>query len=194
MDVLAARSGGLAVQAVVALLSLASLAVRAQDAALAGGSPPRAGGAGRLELSASSVPQFDSGAARSSRLDMLWLPPRHPSLGLALGLVSQDTLGFAPMSGTGGPSVDLGVHWRYGGEHRIDVTAWRRMAASDNASGLPEPTSSYGARLEMRMKSASARQRFGFDRGLLGLQLEGGGRIGVRRTGGHPMIYYRTSF
>ena len=32
------------------------------------------------------------------------------------------------------------------------------------------------------------------DRGFVGLQLESGARITVRRSGGKPMIYYRTKF
>jgi hypothetical protein len=35
---------------------------------------------------------------------------------------------------------------------------------------------------------------FSLDHGFIGLQLESGARISVKRKDGHPMIYYRTTF
>jgi hypothetical protein len=39
-------------------------------------------------------------------------------------------------------------------------------------------------------------QKSGFvaDHGFVGLQLESGARVTLRRSGGKPMIYYRTKF
>jgi hypothetical protein len=201
MKVLAAHASGYAghvLSAAAALLgALGAFAAAAQDLPPPAGlsASPQSQVRGRLELSSSTTPLFDanSAATQSTRLDMFWLPPRHPGLGPALGLTTMGGMGFgAPRGGTGA-AVDLGLHWRYDQAYRIDVTAWRRMASPDTPSLVAESSSSYGARFEMQVKSSS-RRVFGLDRGLLGFQLEGGAHIGVRRTGGHPMLYYRTSF
>jgi hypothetical protein len=201
MQVLAAhrgRIGGRSRPAAAALLAgLVGAIVHAQDLPLPAAvttAAARANAASRLELSASSIPNFDGGdAARTSRLDMLWLPPRRPSLGLALGLTSNDGMGFRSSGTTTAPAVDVGVHWRYDDVYRIDVTAWRRMATPDALALNQDRQSNYGARLEMQMNKSSARS-FRVDHGFLGMQLESGARIGLRRSGGHPMLYYRTSF
>lgn len=201
MQVLAAHRGcldGLARPVAAALLAgLMGVVGHAQDLPLREGvttATARPNPASRFELSASSIPNFDSGeAARSTRLDMIWLPPRRPSVGLALGLTSNDGMGFRPFGTSAAPAVDLGVHWRYDDLYRIDVSAWRRMPTQDAPALNQDRQSSYGARLEMQMNKSSARS-FRIDHGFLGMQLEGGARIGVRRSGGHPMLYYRTSF
>jgi hypothetical protein len=201
MKVLAAHATGYAghvVPAAAALLgALAAFAATAQDMPLPAGleTAPQTQARGRIELSSSTTPLFDANGAatRSTRLDMFWLPPRHPSLGPALGVTTLGGLGFGTPGGPSGPAVDLGLHWRYDDAWRIDVTAWRRMASADNPGLVAESATSYGARFEMQVKSSS-RRALGFDRGLLGFQLEGGAHIGVRRTAGHPMLYYRTNF
>ena len=151
----------------------------------------------RLEVSASSLPRFDNtdGATATSRLDMTWLPPRRSALGLALGLTNAKGPGFgAPYAGSA-PIVDLGFHWRYtlDSQYRIDVKAWRRMGPTDAIELVQSREPTYGARVEMQI-GRSPQSGFVADRGFLGLQLEGGARITVRRSGGKPMIYYRTKF
>jgi hypothetical protein len=203
MKVLAAhasRYAGHVVPVVAVLLgALGATTAAAQDLPLPAGlgATSQALSRGRLELSSTTTPLFDANtsATQSTRLDMFWLPPRHPSLGPALGLTTLGAPGFAApgAGGSTGTAVDLGLHWRYDDAWRIDVSAWRRMPSTDNPALVSESSSSYGARFEMRVKS-SGRRHFGFDRGLLGFQLEGGAHIGVRRTAGHPMLYYRTSF
>jgi hypothetical protein len=200
MKVLAAHASGFAGHvlsaAAVLFSSLAALPAAAQDLQLPPGlSGARPGAHGRMELSASTMPLFDgsTGATHSTRLDMFWLPPRRPNLGLALGLTNSDSVGLRPLNSPTGPAVDVGLHWRYEDAYRIDVTAWRRMASPEGGGAFADTSSSYGARFEMQVKS-SGRRSFALERGLLGFQLEGGARIGVRRTGGHPMLYYRTSF
>jgi hypothetical protein len=202
MEVLAAhrgRIGGLSRPVAAALLAgLTAAVAHAQDMPLSGSATTaaaRSRPASRLELSASSMPSFDGGgdAARTTRLDMVWLPPRRPSLGLALGLTSNDAAGFGSFGTTAAPAVDLGLHWRYDDVYRIDVTAWRRMTTPDPLALNQDRQSNYGARLEMQMNKSSARS-FRVDHGFLGMQLESGARIGLRRSGGHPMLYYRTSF
>lgn len=151
----------------------------------------------RIELASSSLPVFENldGASHSSRVDMLWLPPRRPNLGLALGLTSKEGLGLRPAGSSAAPAVDLGLHWRYtlDTQYRIDVTAWRRMTPPDAAMLAHERQAAYGARFEMQVKSLPSR-RLVADRGFLGLQLESGARITVKRRHGGPMIYYRTKF
>lgn len=185
--------------AAVLLAAIGASTAAAQDLPLPAGlgGAPKAQARGRLELSSTTTPLFDanSAATQSTRLDMFWLPPRRPGLGPALGLTTLGAPGLAA-PGAGGPTgtaVDLGLHWRYDDAWRIDVSAWRRMPSAENPALVSESTSSYGARFEMQVKS-SGRHQFAFERGLLGFQLEGGAHIGVRRTGGHPMLYYRTSF
>ena len=142
------------------------------------------------EVSATSLPRFEpDGASRSSRIDMTWLPRRRSALGLSLGMTSIDGLGF-------GQSMDVGLHWRYTMDtnYRIDVTAWRRMTPMDAASLVQLREPSYGARVEMRIGRAPTQPGFVAERGFIGFQLESGARITVRRSGGKPMIYYRTKF
>jgi hypothetical protein len=153
----------------------------------------------QLGLSASSLPRFDNidGSTRSSRIDMTWLPPRRSALGLSLGMTSNQGSTFAtsPASLGGTTSVDLGLHWRYTPDdnYRIDVTAWRRVVPADALTLVQIQQPSYGARVEMRISPV---QKTGFvaDRGFIGFQLESGARVTMRRSGGKPMIYYRTAF
>lgn len=153
----------------------------------------------QMEVSASMLPRFDNidGSSRNSRIDMSWLPPRRSALGLSVGMTSMDGPALAAGSATAGTAanVDLGLHWRYtlDSQHRIDVKAWRRMPPGEVADLVQSRQPTYGARVEMQLGSAP-RTGFVADRGFLGLQLEGGARITVRRSGGRPMIYYRTRF
>jgi len=151
------------------------------------------------EVSVTSLPGFQpDGAIRSSRIDMTWLPPRRSTLGISLGLTSIDGLGFAAPAnlGNSGQSMDVGLHWRYtrDSHYRIDVTAWRRVTPPDAASVAQLREPSYGARVEMRTGRASTESGFVVERGFVGFQLDSGARITVRRSGGRPMLYYRSRF
>ena len=151
------------------------------------------------EVSAASLPRFEpDGATRTSRIDMSWLPPRRSALGLSLGMTRIDELGFAAPANLGstGQSMDVGFHWRYtrDANYRLDVTAWRRVAPPDAASLVHLSEPSYGARVEMRIGRAPTEPGFVAERGFVGFQLESGARITVRRSGGRPMLYYRTRF
>jgi hypothetical protein len=153
----------------------------------------------RLELSTSSLPRFDNidGASHSSRIDMTWLPPRRSALGLSLGMTSSQGPAFsATVPYLGAPrNVNLGLHWRYtlDSNYRIDVTAWRRLVPPDALTLVQTHESSYGARVEMQI-STVPKSGFVAERGFVGLQLESGARVTLRRSGGKPMIYYRTKF
>ena len=151
------------------------------------------------EVSALSLPRFDNidGTSRSSRINMTWLAPRRSSLGLSVGMSNIDGLGMttpAPM-GSVGPSVDLGFHWRHtlDSNYRLDITAWRRMGPTDAVTLVQSRQPTYGARVEMQISSLPSSGLVA-DRGFLGLQLESGARITVKRSGGKPMLYYRTKF
>lgn len=172
----------------------ASLVVASVAAAL--DKPPRL----QLEVSTSSLPRFDNtdGSSRASRIDMTWLPQRRSALGLSFGMTSPDGGGgFYPASAFAGAasSVDLGLHWRYtlDGNHRIDITAWRRLAPPDALTLVQMAQPSYGATVEMQIRPVP-KSGFVADRGFIGFQLESGARVTLRRTGGKPMIYYRTKF
>jgi hypothetical protein len=94
------------------------------------------------------------------------------------------------------PSVDLGLTWRHTlhRQQQIDVTAWRRMPTEQDAYTLVqmrEPV--YGARVEMKLSSAR-KAGFNVERGFIGMQLESGAKISVKRKDGRPMVYYRTAF
>lgn len=157
----------------------------------------------QLEVSAAAVPRFENvdGSTRASRIDLTWLPPRQPGLGLAMGMTLGMTNRTAPGFFTGAPflgtssSVDLGFHWRYtlDSKYRIDLTAWHRMAPTDAIDLVQSREPAYGARVEMRLWSLPKRGLIA-DRGFLGVQLDGGARITVRRSGGKPMLYYRANF
>ena len=93
-------------------------------------------------------------------------------------------------------SIDLGVHWRYtfDSSYRFDVTAYRRMPNADAISLIESREPTYGARVEMGFGSDNLRKGFVADRGFVGLELESGARLGVKRKNGGPMFYYRNAF
>jgi len=157
----------------------------------------------QLEVSASNLPRFDNvdGATRASRVDLTWLPPRQPGLGLVMGMSLGMTNRTAPEFAASGaylnptPRIDLGFHWRYtlDSQYRIDFTAWHRMAPTDAIDLVQSREPTYGARVEMRLGSLPKSGLIA-DRGFVGVQLDGGARITLRRSGGKPMVYYRTNF
>lgn len=161
---------------------------------------PAERGRPQLEVSASSLPRFDNfdGSTRDSRIDMTWLAPQRSAVGLALGMGSAEPAplpGFAPRNGSA-TSVDLGLHWRHtlDGDYRLDVTAWRRMVPPDALTLVQTREPSYGARVEMRIGRGAPRNGLVAERGFVGLQLESGARVTLKRSGGKPMVYYRTKF
>lgn len=154
----------------------------------------------QLEVSATSLPRFDNidGSNRSSRIDMTLLPPRRSALGLSMGMTSGNSpslAGFSPQRAAAQTSVDLGLHWRYrlDSNYRFDVTAWRRLVPTDALTLVQTREAQYGARVEMQLVSLP-KSGFAIDRGFVGLQLESGARVTLRRSGGKPMVYYRSKF
>lgn len=160
----------------------------------------RSGQRAQVEISATTLSRLDSfdGSPASTRIGLTWLPPRRSALGLSLGMNSPGGPASAvpaSLAGNASPSLDLGLHWRYtlGSDDRVDITAWRRMTPTDAASLVQLREPSYGARVELRLSPVS-RTGLVAERGFLGFQMEGGGRITIRRSGGRPMVYYRTKF
>lgn len=153
----------------------------------------------QLEVSTSSVARLDStdGSTRASRIDLSWLPLRRSALGLSLGMTSLEAPVYPPAGPyvNAAPILDLGLRWRYtlDSNYRLDVAAWRRLVPPDALALVETRQPSYGAQVEMQI-GASPKNAFVADRGFLGLQLESGARVTVRRCGGKPMIYYRTKF
>lgn len=93
------------------------------------------------------------------------------------------------------PSLDLVVRWRppRTGGVQLDVAAWHRTGSPGAQEWAPgaEPAR-YGARIEMLI--ASARPRPFKDYAFLGLRLDNGARIMLKRTNGNPTLYYRVQF
>jgi hypothetical protein len=77
--------------------------------------------------------------------------------------------------------------------YRVDVVAWRRVTQPDALTLVQARQSNYGARVEMRL-SPSAKRGLVADRGFVGLQLESGARVTLRKTFAAPMVYYRNNF
>jgi hypothetical protein len=156
---------------------------------------PAANSRPQFEFSTSTAPRFDNdGSQRAPRIDMTLLSRDRPALGLSLGLSNLDGsvfAGGAPLA-PAGPSADVGVLWRSGGNYRVEVSAWRRLATSDALEMVLQRQPTYGARFEMQLPSA--RRGLVADHGFLGMQLESGARITIRRKEHVPMLYYRNQF
>jgi hypothetical protein len=152
----------------------------------------------RMELSARELPRFEStdSATHTSRIDMTLMPSRRSALGLAMGMSSPSNASASANFNGATTSYDLGLHWRYtlASNYRLDVSAWRRLAPPDALSLIQRREPNYGARVEMRIGPAPIRPGFVADRGFVGFQMESGARITLRRSGGKPMLYYRTKF
>jgi hypothetical protein len=150
----------------------------------------------------STLPRMDAqdSGFQAPRIDLALMPSRASGMGLgAVVGVSGFTprqapqfVGLQPQR----PSFDLGLRWsqRLQSQQQVDITAWRRMNTDDDAYSLVqsrEPV--YGARVEMNLAAAS-RSPLALDRGFIGMQLESGARISLKRKDGRPMVYYRTTF
>ncbi|GAB3665925.1 hypothetical protein [Ramlibacter alkalitolerans] len=155
----------------------------------------------RVEVQTTTLPRIEAQDAgfQAPRVDVSLIPshPGNYGLGPVVGMSGfaarpgLSTIGLQPQR----PSFDVGLRWsqRVQGQH-VDITAWRRMNTEDDAYSLVQARQAvYGARFEVSL-AAAAKSPFAFDRSFIGMQLEGGGRISLRRKYGGPMIYYRTSF
>lgn len=93
------------------------------------------------------------------------------------------------------PSFDVGLRWSQRVQsQQVDIMAWRRMSADEDAYSLVQARQPlYGARVEMNL-SSGRKSGLAADLGFVGLQMEGGARISIKRKNGGPMVYYRSSF
>ena len=148
----------------------------------------------KVQVRTSTLPRLeaqDSGF-QAPRIDLSLTPRNSHGLGAVVGVSGFNSsalpLGLQPQR----PSVDVGLRWS---QKQVDVMAWRRMTGPDDAYSLiqmQQPV--YGARVEMNLGRGSKKGPFALDRGLIGMQLESGARISIKRKNGGPMIYYRTAF
>jgi hypothetical protein len=197
MNAVAAATGGRrAAIAAAAAVALAAPSAFCQEARGQEAKGPQ------LEISAASLPRFDNAdnAARTSRLDMTtWTASNRSALGLSLGMstpeASQAQLA-SPNRADFAPSMDVGVKWRYmvDGNARLDVTAYRRVIPADALTMVTTRDATYGARVEMALGRSVPKSGFVAERGFIGMQLENGARVVLRRYSGGPMVYYRSKF
>ena len=153
-----------------------------------------------IEISASNLPRFDNidGSNRTQqRVDMALLSPGRSAFGVTMGVtgLSPARYGVGAASADGLTGAYLGLQWRYllDNKRRIDITAWRELGRANDALALAQSRDAgYGARVEMQL--SGSRTPFVADRGFVGVQLDGGARITLRRSAGKPMVYYRSRF
>jgi hypothetical protein len=206
-----AGSLGLVPSAVWAVLALACCAASAaaHGAETAPAAPPPAAAAPvvvaqadgapalRMRVDTSRLPRMDAqdNGFQAPRVDLSF-SRRGSSFGPVVGF-SGFSSRQAPLPGLAPqhPSVDLGVHWSHRlRNQRIDVMAWRRMTFEDDAYTmvqLNQPV--YGARLELNLKPVR-KAGLSITHGFIGVQLQSGARITVKRSHGTPMVYYRSQF
>jgi hypothetical protein len=122
--------------------------------------------------------------------------PVMPRVSLTLGTPIVAPGGLASAAGAaGGQALDLGVQWRQPvltGRH-VDITAWRRMTPEGDAlTMIQQRDPVYGARVEINLQGR--KRGLVADRRFIGLQLDSGARITLRRKDGNPVLYYRSQF
>jgi hypothetical protein len=151
----------------------------------------------RLEVQTSTLPRLeaqDSGF-QAPRVDLSLFPATSPNFGAVLGMSGfSNRQPQTPGLQAPRPSVDLGVRYSQRLQSRqVDVTAWRRMTNDDDAITLAQMRQPvYGARVELNLKPSKG--PVSLDGGFIGMQLEGGAKIAIKRKDGRPMVYYRTAF
>lgn len=151
----------------------------------------------RMQVQTSAVPRIDAQEAgfQAPRVDVSVGAANAggKGVGAVLGLSSPPSATAAAATPQGlqpRTSVDMGLRYTQG---QVDVTGWRRMNAVENAYAVVDQIEpQYGARVEMNL--GSRKGPFAFEKGFLGLQMEGGGRITVKRKNGGAMVYYRNNF
>ena len=151
----------------------------------------------RVQIRTSALPRMeaqDSGF-QAPRVDVSLVPPDGRGLSPMFGIS-----GAGPAPTATGPqpqrtSLDVGLRLSHPLQsQQIDITAWRRMNNLDDVSTLaPMRQPTYGARVELDLSRART-SGFAMDRGFIGMQLEGGARITIKRKDGRPMVYYRSAF
>ena len=153
-----------------------------------------------IEISSSNLPRFDNfdGSNRTQqRIDMALLSPGRSAFGVTMSVtgLSPSRGGFNAGATEGLTGVNLGLQWRYmfDNHRRLDIKAWREMGRPNDALAMIQSREAgYGARVEMQL--AGSRSPLVAEHGFVGLQLDGGAKITLRRSGGRPMVYFRNRF
>lgn len=176
---------------------IAAAAIGACPGSWAQQAPPPRDAPLLLEVRSADVPRLDMADAplSTSRLSLTVMPQARSAVGLSLGLNASNVPGIHSLApDTQRRALDIGVLLRHTlqNQQHIDVMAWKRLQPEDayTLAQMQQPT--YGARVELNL--APARTGFVADRGFLGVQLQGGARITLKRKDGMPMVYYRTTF
>jgi hypothetical protein len=115
--------------------------------------------------------------------------PGRSSFGVTMGIavLSPARASFGPGTVQEVTGVNLGLQWRYtqDSNRRIDITAWRDVGRpSDALSLIQSQDAGYGARVEMLISGRG--MPLVAERGFIGVQLDGGARISVKRSAGRP--------
>ena len=153
----------------------------------------------RMQLQTTTLPRLDAQESgfQSSRIELSVFPTAGATgLGALVGMT-----GFTPRQPqllglqAQRPSIDLGLRWSQRVQsQQVDILAWRRMSTDEDAYALVQARQPvYGARVEMNL-SAGRKSGLAADLGFVGLQMEGGARISIKRKNGGPMVYYRSNF
>jgi len=153
----------------------------------------------RVQVQTSTLPRLEASDSgfKTSRVDVSLFPSAPGNLGALFGMSgfsarqTPQALGLQQQR----PSVDFGFRWSQRLQsQQVDITAWRRMNIEDDAYSLVQSHQPvYGARVEMNL-DAGRKSLFAAERGFIGMQLEGGGKISIKRSNGTPMLYYRNQF
>lgn len=151
----------------------------------------------RVQIRTSAVPRIDApdSGFQAPRVDVSLSPAdgrgMSPMFGISGGGAAPTTSGLQSQP----TSLDVGLRLSHPlRSQQVDITAWRRMNNLDDVSTLAQmrqPT--YGARVELDLSPVRS-SGLTLDRGFLGMQLEGGARITIKRKDGRPMVYYRSAF
>lgn len=125
-------------------------------------------------------------AAALPRVDLALLaptasPPRDP-----LRLVQESQGLRAP----GQLNLALRLRQQSVGGHAVDASIWHSLTTDPRRAQDPDREPLYGAQVEMELRS----DRKAALRDLLGMKLDNGGKISLRRRNGHFAIYYRMQF
>ena len=152
-----------------------------------------------MEEAVAAAPRFEVTAQPVARMDFItdpgtrveatgWASGTTHAVGVALGTQFDRVAampGQAPQLET---SLSVGLRWRssLSARQRVDVAAWRRLAAADEQAGL-------STRIELQFSSPRSSVALA-DFGAIGMQLEGNAKVQLKIRRGKPMFYYRSKF
>jgi hypothetical protein len=151
----------------------------------------------RVQVQTSALPRLDplDNGFQAPRVDLTLHTSEGSGLAPVFGLSTigsnSGLVGLQQRTG-----VDVGLRWtqRLQSQRQIDITAWRRMNAPDDAySQVLMHSPVYGARIELNLTPVR-KAGFLIDHGAIGFQMESGDKITIKRKDGRPMIYYRSTF